>query len=204
MNKQSRVILIFGFSGSGKSTLANRLGKRYGLRVIHPSGIIRDILAKKKIDTSNTKYGKGFWESKKGVALFISRLKEQIPVDMVVDRILLKEIKKGNVVIDTWNMPWLTKKGIRIYLKAPRSIRAERVSQRSTITLQRAQKIVALKDKETRKLFKRMYGFDIKKDHVDVFDKVIDTTHLTAQQVFQKADSVLTLNGFKPKQSNKN
>ncbi|MDO8571392.1 MAG: cytidylate kinase family protein [bacterium] len=202
MNKKSRVILIFGFSGSGKSTLANRLGKRYGLRVIHPSGIIRDILGKKKVDINKTKYGKGFWESKKGVTLFISRLKESIPVDMIVDRILLKEIKKGNVVIDTWNMPWLTKKGIRIYLKAPLSLRAERVSRRSAISLKKAKRIVALKGEETRKLFKRLYDFDIKKDHSGVFDTIIDTSTLTVKEVFHAADTFLKSKGFKQSSGN--
>ena len=186
MNKKACVILLFGFSGSGKSTLANRLGKKLGLRVIHPSGIIRDILAGRKGDTQNTRYGRGFWESNEGIALFTARLQEPRPVDMIVDTMLLKEIRKGNVIIDTWNMPWLTKKGVRIYLKAPLSVRARRVAWRSHIPLQKARIIVSMKDEETRKLFKRLYGFDIKKDHKDVFDRVIDTRHLTANQVFKE------------------
>jgi len=175
-------IIIFGFSGSGKSTLANRLGEKYGLRVVHPSGILRDLYENKKVDLAHTRYNQGFWESPEGIHLFQSRLKEEEPLDVISDKILLREIQKGKVVIDSWSLPWLTTLGYRIYLQADLDVRAKRVSLRSEISYQTAREIVMMKDRETTRLFQRLYGFNIEKDH-NVFNLVVDTNKLSQEEV---------------------
>lgn len=185
MNKRNKTIIIFGFSGSGKSTIADMIGKKYGLRVVHPSSILRNLLENKKIDLNKTRAGKGFWESKKGIELFKERLKEKQPMDMVSDRLLLKELFKGNIVMDSWSMPWLNKSGLKIYLKGSLPERVRRVAKRGKITAQQAMSAIRIKDNETQKMFKRVYGFDIKKD-LQVFDTIIDTTRLDLKQVFSK------------------
>lgn len=178
-------IIIFGFSGSGKSTISNMVGKQYDLRVIHPSSILKNLLEGKDFDLNKTKAGKGFWESKKGMQLFKDRLKDKKPMDMVSDKILLKELSKGNVVMDSWSMPWLYNKGIKIYLQGTLSERAKRVSKRSKLTINQAVDAIRIKDNETRRMFKRIYGFDIGKD-LEVFDLTINTTFLNQDQVFNK------------------
>lgn len=179
------VVIIFGFSGSGKSTIANLVGEKYELRVIHPSGILRDLYEKKKVDLGNTRYNVGFWESEEGIRLFKSRLDEDEPLDVISDRILVQEVEKGNVVIDSWSLPWLTDKGRKIYLKADLEIRVQRVAMRSSISYDKALEVASMKDEETRKLFKRLYGFDIKQDH-EVFDYLINSNDLNREDVFTK------------------
>lgn len=181
MNSSERVVIIFGFSGSGKSIIANLISEHYGLRVIHPSGILRDLYEGKEVDIGNTRYNIGFWESPEGVELFKNRLAENEPLDLVSDRILLQEVERGNVVIDSWSLPWLTDKGTKIYLETDLEVRAQRVASRSSINYDKALDVVAMKDEETRKLFKRLYGFDIKGDH-DVFDYVINTNKLNLDE----------------------
>lgn len=178
------VIILFGFSGSGKSTIANLVGEKYGLRIVHPSGILRDLYEGKTVDIGNTRHNTGFWESEEGVRLFKSRLDEEEPLDVVSDRILIEEVRKGNVIIDSWSLPWLTDKGRKIYLQTDLEVRAHRVAKRSGISYERALDVVAMKDEETRNLFKRLYGFDIKQDH-DVFDHVLNTNELTRDEVFR-------------------
>lgn len=186
VKKKNKIILIFGFSGSGKSSIADLLGKKFRLRVVHPSSILRNLLEKKSVDIKRTRAGKGFWESKKGMALYKSRLNSARPLDMVSDQILLREIKKGNLVMDSWTMPWLSKTGVKIFLSAPLNIRAGRVARRSKVPEKEARIAIQTRDQENRKLFRRLYGFDIKKD-THVFDYIINTPHLNKQQVFQKA-----------------
>lgn len=182
---KDNVVIIFGFSGSGKSTIANLVAEKYGLRVVHPSGILRDLYEKKKVDLDNTRYNTGFWECEEGVKLFKSRLDEEEPLDVVSDRILVEEVKKGNVVIDSWSLPWLTEMGVKIYLEADLEVRAQRVAKRGSMSDDRALEVVAMKDEETRKLFKRLYGFDIKQDH-NVFDYIIKTNNFTLNDTFDK------------------
>jgi len=183
-------IILFGFSGSGKSTVANLVGARYGLRVVHPSGILRDLYEGKEVDIDNTRYNTGFWESEKGVRLFKSRLDEEEPLDVVSDRILLKEMKRGKLVVDSWSLPWLTDRGLKIYLQAGLKVRAQRVAKRSKISYKIAMNIVAMKDEETRKLFRRLYGFDIKKEY-NVFDYIINTNNLNRIGVFRSVCNLL-------------
>lgn len=177
-----KTVIIFGFSGSGKTIIANRLGKRFGLKVVHPSGILRNICLGNNPISTKTISNRGFWESEKGRKILKGRLKDNVPPDILSDKIILAEAKKGNVVIDSWSLPWLYSGGIKIYLMAPLRIRAARVAKRSRFSFSKAQKIVAEKDSDTRRLFKRIYGFDIARD-INVFDLKIDTTNLTRDQI---------------------
>ena len=185
-----RTLIIFGFSGAGKSTVAVRIAKRLGLRVIHPSSIVRDLIEGKRVDIARTKAGTGFWETPRGVRMFKDRLREQCPVDAVSDKILLKEIARGNVVMDSWSMPWLSARGVKIYLRASYLERVRRVAKRSGISLKRARMTVRLKDEATRKLYVRLHGFDMKKD-TEVFDMIIDTTHLSIPDVVRAVTDFL-------------
>jgi cytidylate kinase len=179
-------IILFGFSGSGKSTLANMIGERYNLRVIHPSGILRDLYEKNNIDINHTRYNTGFWESSKGIKIFKDRLNEKEPLDMISDKIIIEEIHKENTIIDSWSLPWLVNKyvGTKIYLKADLEIRAQRVAIRSKIKYTKSLDVVSMKDEETRKLFQRLYEFDIKYNH-DVFDYTINTNQLSKDESFK-------------------
>ncbi len=176
-------IIIFGFSGSGKSTIANRLGKRLGLRVVHPSSMLRELVTGKAINRKNTKGQKGFWETKQGVGLLRSRLTEKHPPDMEIDKILFQELTKGGIVMESWNMPWLWKGGaLRVYLKCPRTARSERVAARSKLSRERAYSAVRMKDMTTRTLFKRIYHIDIQQD-TEIFDLIVETKNKTVKEI---------------------
>ena len=176
------IIIIFGLTGSGKSTMANMLGKKLGLRVVHPSSILRDLLTGKKPNVKNSQENKGFWESSGGTKLFKHRLKVKQPLDFICDKILLKEISKGGLVMDSWTMPWLSNKGMKICLKATMMTRSRRVARRSGISIKTARAAILLRDTETRNLYKSR--FDIKKDN-QVFDLVIKTDDLSQDEVLQ-------------------
>ena len=116
------------------------------------------------------------------MTLLKNRLSDKTPADMISDQYLLLEINKGKVVMDSWSMPWLTKKGHKVFLQAPLQVRAERVAKRSKISVSEARKTIRAKDNDTRKLFKRIYGFDIARDH-EVFDQKIDTHTQSAREI---------------------
>lgn len=176
-------IIIFGFTGSGKSTIANMVGKELGLRVIHPSSILKELLQGKKPHVQSSREGKGFWESPEGIKLFKERLNEKNPMDFTCDQILLKEIKKGSLVMDSWTMPWLAKDAIMIRLDATIATRSKRLADRSTITIQEARRAIFLRDNATRNLY--LDRFDIKKDN-HVFDFIIKTDRLSEEEVLQR------------------
>jgi cytidylate kinase len=109
-----------------------------------------------------------------------------VPVDLEADKILLEEVDKGEVVIDSWSLPWLTGKGLRIHLLADLTVRAKRAAERGGIPYQNALERISAKDEQTRQLFLRLYGFDIKKDH-HVFGYTLDTHELSQAEVLARA-----------------
>jgi cytidylate kinase len=181
-----RVIIVFGLAGSGKSTLAEGLGRELGLRVLHPSSIVRDLLEGKEPDLQDTKANDGFWESETGAKMLSVRLQLKQPVDVRANEILLAEVAKGELVVDSWSLPWMTEHGVKIRLTAPLDVRAARAAERAGIEISAARSAIAKKDSDTRALFLRLYGFDIFRD-VDVFDFEIDTGTLSIEQVLHQA-----------------
>ncbi len=183
----SLVVIIFGLAGCGKSTLANGVGRELGLRVIHPSGIMRDLMEKGEVNLKATRQNDGYWESEQGARILHERLSEEEPVDLVADRILLEEVEKGEVVIDSWSLPWLSPKGVKIRLLASLDVRARRAALRGGLTVSEARARIAGKDEDTRQLFLRLYGFDIVNDLEGTFHHTIDSDNLTAEQVLSQA-----------------
>jgi cytidylate kinase len=178
-----KIIIIFGLTGSGKSSMANMLAKEFNLRVIHPSSILKELLQGKHPHIKNSKEGTGFWESHEGIKLFKERLDDKYPLDFTCDKILLKEIEKGDLVMDSWTMPWLAKDGMKIRLNATIPTRAKRLAKRSNISIQEAKRAISLRDNATRHLY--LNRFDIKKDN-HVFDLVIKTDTLSQEEILQK------------------
>lgn len=183
-----RSIVIFGFSGSGKSTLADALGCTLGLRVIHPSSILRDLITGRVPDLVRSQANTGYWDSQGGMSVFRDRLNTATPIDFTCDVILIELLKEAeacgeSVVMDSWTMPWLARNTFNIYLKASLETRVKRVAHRSGITEAEARNVILERDTTTRNLY--LDQFDIARDH-QVFDVVIDTEHMSQEWVYQQ------------------
>lgn len=187
---QKRVIIVAGFAGSGKSTLAEELAKKFGLKCVHASGILRELLEKDIGEISGGK-GKntGWWESEEGRKFLGKRLKDG-SLDRTLDKRLLEIIEKGDVVVDSWTMPWLSKKGFKIWLNASIEKRAERVSKRDGRSAQEIKKLLEERDAKTAEIYKELYGFEIGQD-LTPFNLVIETDNLGKKEVFEKAVEAL-------------
>ena len=117
--------------------------------------------------------------------IFNKRLEEKEPLDIQATKIVLNELHKGNVVVDSRDLPRLTNNGIKIYLKADINIRAKRVARRSKIGLKQSLKLLKMKYEKTRELFKKLYNIDITKNR-EVFDYILETDNLTEKEVLKK------------------
>jgi cytidylate kinase len=87
-------------------------------------------------------------------------------------------------------MPWLIKKGFKIWLEASAQRRAERIARRDGTTVREALKALRNKEKQTKAIYKRIYGFDLGKDFAP-FNLILDTGSLEAEEVFQVLCAVL-------------
>ena len=166
-------------AGTGKSTLAKKLAQRYGLRYYSGGDALRDLAAEKGYNSCLN----GWWESPEGLR-FLEQRKTDPSFDKVVDEKLLDYATKGNVLLDSWTMPWLVKQGFKIWLAASVEKQAERISRRDHMTVEES--LLALKEKEarTKAIYKQLYGFSLGEDF-SPFNLVLDTDNLSAEEVFE-------------------
>jgi CMP/dCMP kinase len=173
------VICICGMAGTGKSTLSRKLAQKYGLKHYSGGDALRSLAAEKGYDSSRN----GWWESAEGLS-FLNQRQANPSFDKAADQKLLEYAAQGNVLLDSWTMPWLVNGGFKIWLTASVEKQAERIAQRDNMTVKEA--MAALKEKEarTKAIYKQLYGFDLGEDF-SPFNLVLDTDNLGAEEVFK-------------------
>ncbi|MGQ9538348.1 MAG: (d)CMP kinase [Candidatus Bathycorpusculaceae bacterium] len=179
MVEESVVICVCGMAGSGKSTLAKKLAEKYGLKY-YSGGEALKALA---IERGYKPLKKGWWESPEGLS-FLENREKNPEFDKAVDQKLLETAKQGNVVLDSWTMPWLLEDGFKIWLEASPKKRAERVAKRDGISVEKALEALINKEEKTRAIYKRLYGFNLGEDFTP-FHLILDTDNLKTEEVFQ-------------------
>jgi len=173
------VICICGMAGSGKSTVARRLAEKYGLK--YYSG--GDTLKTLAIEQGYTVLDRGWWESAEGMK-FLERRDKDPEFDKAVDRKLLRLTHRGNVVLDSWTMPWLIKRGFKIWLEASVEKRAERIAGRDGISFKDALRALRRKERRTKAIYKKLYGFSLGEDFTP-FNLILDTDNLKSDEALQ-------------------
>jgi cytidylate kinase len=173
------VICICGMAGTGKSTLAKKLAQKYGLKYYSGGDALRGLAAEKGYDSSLN----GWWESAEGLR-FLELRKSNPSFDKAADEKLLEYAAQGNVLLDSWTMPWLIKGGFKIWLAASVEKQAERIAQRDKMTVEDAMQALKEKEARTKAIYKQLYGFALGEDF-SPFNLVLDTDNLGAEEVFQ-------------------
>ena len=177
--KQKIVICVAGMTGCGKSTIAKRLAKKYGLRHLSGGGSLKALA----VAAGYKPGGRGWWETEEGTRFLEQRMTDP-QFDRRVDEGLIKEAKRGNIVLDSWTMPWLLKGGFKVWLEASPEVRAGRIAGRDDISLERAFRALKERDEKTKRIYKKLYGFDLGEDF-SPFDVILDTSELGVEEVFQ-------------------
>lgn len=173
------IICISGMAGSGKSTLAKKIAEKYGLK--YCSG--GDALKTLAIEEGYKPLKRGWWEAKEGMC-FLEKREKNLKFDEAVDKKFLELAEEGNVVLDSWTMPWLLKKGFKIWLDASQEKRAERIAKRDGISVNEALKALRNKERRTKTIYKKLYSFSLGEDFAP-FHLILDTDNLNAEEVFK-------------------
>ena len=175
---KSVVICISGMAGTGKSTLSKKLAKKYNLKCFSGGDALKELAMAEGYNASH----EGWWESSEGLTFLNTRINDP-KFDKAVDAKLLEYAQQGNVLLDSWTMPWLLKEGFKIWLMASIEKRAARVAIRDGISVDEAFKVLDTKEARTKAIYKKLYGFALGEDFAP-FDLVLDTDNLDAQEVF--------------------
>jgi cytidylate kinase len=179
------IICVSGMAGSGKSTLAKRIAEKYELKY-YSGGAALMALA---VEEGYRHVERGWWESSEGMR-FLEKRGTDPRFDQAVDDKLLQMARKGNVVLDSWTMPWLLKKGFKIWLEASTEKRAERIAKRDKISFKEALEALKRKERQTKVIYKKMYGFSLGDDFAP-FNFILDADILNEEEVFRTVCVVL-------------
>jgi cytidylate kinase len=179
------IICVCGLAGSGKSTLALRLARKYGLKYFSGGDALRALA----VDEGYGEVERGWWESPEGMSFLRLRLKDS-EFDRAIDRKLLEFARKGNVVLDSWTMPWLLDRGFKVWLEASLEKRIQRVARRDQISVEEASKALKRKEDRTGEIYRKLYGFSLGEDF-EPFHLILDTDMLRADEVFSVLCAVM-------------
>ena len=172
-NIQNISVVISGNAAVGKTTLAQALAREFGFKLYNGGDILKEIARHQGYTIS----GNDWWDSNEAIGFMKERKKNSI-FDRQVDEKLIKIAKKGNVIIASHTLPWLTSEPISFWLSASQLKRSERMSKRDSITIGEALDIVKMRDRENKKIYKKIYGSEFG-ENLEVFDFMINTELLS-------------------------
>ena len=178
-------IIISGPPAIGKTTIAKGLAKEFSL--VHLSG--GDILKELAEEIGFETKGDDWWDTQEGIN-FLSHRQKNSEFDKNVDDKLKKLFSKGDVVITSYTLPWIVKGGVKIWLAGSKENSTQRMITRDNLSKNDALEIVQKRYNENKVIYKTLYGFVFGED-LSVFDKIIETDDLNAEQVLKIAKSTV-------------
>lgn len=177
----TKSVIVSGPPAIGKTTIAKGLAKEFGLKYLSGGDILKELAKEEGFQTE----GDDWWDKPDGMK-FLSQRQTNSEFDKKVDEKLKELFLQGGFVITSYTLPWLVDNGIKIWLAGSKDISANRMQFRDNLSTDEALKVVKMRFNENKILYKKLYNFDFG-DDLSVFDKVIDTDGLDAEQVLEIA-----------------
>ena len=178
-------VVLSGPPAIGKTTVAKGLADEFNLKYLSGGDILKELASEQGFSSS----GNDWWDTEDGMK-FLAQRKENPEFDKKVDEKLIQLFETGNVVITSYTLPWLTDNGIKIWLDGTVENSAKRMQNRDNIDENLALDVVKKRYNENKIIYKNLYNFEFG-DDLSVFDKIIQTDGLNAEQVLDIAKSTV-------------
>ena len=173
----TKSIVISGPPAVGKTTVAKGLAEEFQLQYLSGGDVLK-AMAKEQGFNSD---GDDWWDTDDGMK-FLNQREVDSSFDKKLDEKLTNLFNKGGMVITSYTLPWLIKDGIKIWLEGSHASSTKRMQSRDNMSSEDAYEITKERFDKNKALYKKLYDFDFGEDK-SVFDVIINTDNLTAQQV---------------------
>ena len=170
-------IVVCGMPAVGKTTVARMIASKLNLPLVGGGDILKEIALEEGFHAT----GDDWWDKPEGMR-FLQARKGSAKFDKEVDARLLKKIEKGDVVITSYTVPWLAKRGLKVWLSGSPSSRAARMAKRDGLTPEECLRIISTRDEENYALYKKLYKIEFGKD-LSPFHLVVGTDGVAAEKV---------------------
>lgn len=159
------IVTVSGEIGAGKSTVARGLAQTLGLRYLSSGDVFREEARRR------------------GVTLAaLGRLAEDDPsIDRMIDETQVAEAKAGRIVIESRLSGWLVNGDVRIWLRAPVDVRAQRVASRDAMTVEAARADIVSRESSERRRYATLYHINL--DDLTRYHVVLDTASWSADDI---------------------
>jgi CMP/dCMP kinase len=172
-----KAIILCGSPAVGKTTVARIIAAKLKLKVIGGGDILKEIA----LEEGYNAVGDDWWDTAEGMR-FMEERSGSPELDREVDRRLLEKAKKGDVVMTSYTLPWLSKDGVKIWLSGNKRSRAERMAKRDSTSVEECAKVIDERDRENYALYKKLYGIRFGKD-LAPFSIIVGTDGVPAAEV---------------------
>ena len=172
-------VIISGPPAVGKTTVALGLAKEFDLKYLSGGDVLKELAKEQGFKTE----GDDWWDRPDGMK-FLSQRAENYEFDKKVDEKLIELFNQGGMVITSYTLPWLVDDGIKIWLEGSHTNSAKRMKNRDNMSTEEALETTKQRYDANKILYKKLYNFDFGED-TSVFDIVIDTDDLNAEQVLE-------------------
>jgi CMP/dCMP kinase len=170
-------IIISGMPAVGKTTVSRIVSGALGIPMVGGG----DVLKEMAVEEGYSPGGGEWWDTATGIR-FLKERKKSSGFDREVDSRLLRKAKKGGIVITSYPLPWLAQKGTKVWLAGGAMSRARRMAKRDGMAVTECLKVLSVRDRENRRIYKKIYGIEFGKD-LTPFDLVVDTDSLDESKV---------------------
>ena len=178
-------MIISGPPAIGKTTVAQGLAEEFNLKHLSGGDILKEMAKAEGFSST----GDDWWDTQDGMN-FLEKRKINTDFDKKVDEKLQELFHQGNVVITSYTLPWLVNDGIKLWLSGSFVNSARRMQTRDNVTESDALEVVKKRFDENKEIYKSLYNFEFGQD-LSVFDKIINTDDLNAEQVLKIAKSTV-------------
>lgn len=170
-------IIVSGMPAVGKTTVSRMVAASLGLKMLGGG----DVLKEMAVEEGYKPGGDDWWDTDEGMN-FLAERKLTPDFDRQVDKRLMEKAAGGDVVITSYPIPWLSKKGLKVWLSGSVDSRARRMAKRDQAEEAKCREVLAVRDVENHKLYKSIYSIEFGKD-LSPFDLVIDTDSIDEARV---------------------
>jgi len=174
-----KAIIISGMPAVGKTTVSRQVAEELKIPLVGGG----DVLKEMALEEGYTPGGEDWWDRGEGMK-FLKLRKRSPNFDREVDARLIQKTKKGDVVITSYPVPWLTNNGLKVWLSGSVKSRAARMARRDGLPVSKCKEVLSIRDKENYKLYKKIYGIEFGRD-LEPFDLVIETDAIDEEKVAQ-------------------
>jgi cytidylate kinase len=170
------VVTISGLHGTGKSTYAKAIAESFNLRHVSAGHLFRKLAEERNLSIEE-----------------LTKLAGEDPsIDNLIDKKMMEEAERGDVVIDGQLAGWMAKDkaNVKIFLTAPERVRIERIAGRDSITLKEAEAQTALRERLEKERYKKYYGIDI--EDLSIYDLIVDTSLLPLEETVKTLREIIS------------